>query len=59
MVNAENIGGVYILTNPYGEFHPCMSKCKNRYKTPIKKAKATKKAKVKKRMSKQSRKCNR
>lgn len=63
MIDTKNIGGIYTLTNPYVEFHPLyvegLSRCKNRYKTPMKKAKAIKKAKSQKRMSKQNRKRNR
>lgn len=60
MTDTDNIGGVYTFTNPYAGLRPiCVGnseRCKNRYKTPMKKAKAKKKAKSKRRMKKQSRK---
>lgn len=63
MHNTENIGGVYTLTNPYADLHPIYvsgsTRCKDRYKTPLKAAKQKKRSKAKKRMSKQSRKHNR
>lgn len=63
MINTKNIGGIYTLTNPYVGLEPVYignsTRCKFRYNTPVKAAKAKKKAKIKKRMSKQSRKYNR
>lgn len=63
MIDTKNIGGIYTLTNPYADLRPiCVGetgRCKFRYKTPMKKAKALKNAKAKKRMSKHSRKRNR
>lgn len=59
----ENIGGIYTLTNPYVYLEPVYvgnsARCKFRYNTPVKVAKAKKKAKSKRRMVKQSRKHNR
>lgn len=59
----ENIGDIYTLINPYADIHHVYTggaaRCKNRYKTPMKKAKRRKKAKAKKRMKKQSRRHNR
>lgn len=63
MIDTKNIGGVYTLTNPYADLRPIYvsgsTRCKNRYKTPLKAAKQKKRSKAKQRMSKQSRKRNR
>lgn len=63
MIDTKNIAGISIPTNPYEGLELVYvsesARCKFRYNTPVKAAKAKKKAKAKKRISKQSRKRNR
>lgn len=58
MIEVNNIGDVYTLTNPYAGLPPMYvgesTRCKFRHNTPVKAAKAKKKAKSKRRMIKQS-----